>query len=190
MQVLKATERDLRQKEEALQTLNGRYESAVQQLQARGVEVERAQQKSEAARKLLDLLDSKRKRWKEDLVLLREEELNLCGDAALCAVFLNYCGCFSQTMRVGVIQDMSSLIQKGHLHHSLACNSWEFFEMSLNLLAGGDTRVTNLAECDRLEWIMQGLNHDLQSVQNALISSWIIAGDNFSIPLLIDPHQF
>jgi dynein heavy chain len=90
-------------------------------------------------------------------------------------------------MRSEVVRRLLELIQKARLPHSGASNSLELLEVFMNLLTGADDNMIDVS-C-RLEWKVQGLSVDLQSVQNALITSWIVSGDNFRIPLLIDPHE-
>ncbi|KAJ2996626.1 Dynein heavy chain 10, axonemal [Globomyces sp. JEL0801] len=122
-----------------------------------------------AADKLVSGLGSERIRWAKDLVLLKEQRIQLLGDCLLVSGFLSYTGAFNWELR-----------------NELIYNRWlsDLTQRQVPLSTGFKVEKILVTDVELSKWASEGLPADELSVQNGILTT---KASRF--PLCIDPQQ-
>ncbi|XP_011504753.1 PREDICTED: dynein heavy chain 5, axonemal [Ceratosolen solmsi marchali] len=168
MEDLANAERELAEREMALQAVKGQYDSAVAEKQRLTDDANVCLRKMTAATALINGLGGEKIRWTEQSKDYKLQLGRLVGDVLLATGFLSYCGPYNQQFRANLI------------------SSWMSILMSRIIPFTQDLIITNMLvdTATISEWTLQGLPNDELSVQNALIVT-----KSSSYPLLVDPQN-
>ncbi|XP_033349446.1 dynein heavy chain 5, axonemal isoform X1 [Bombus vosnesenskii] len=168
MEDLANAERELSEREMALQAVKEQYDSAVSEKQRLTEAANVCLRKMTAATALINGLGGEKIRWTEQSSEFKIQLGRLVGDVLLATGFLSYCGPYNQQYRASLVSSWMNI---------LATKSIPFTK-NLN--------ITNMLvdSATMSEWTLQGLPNDELSVQNALIVT-----KSSSYPLLIDPQN-
>nr|XP_033322692.1 dynein heavy chain 5, axonemal isoform X1 [Megalopta genalis] len=168
MEDLANAERELSEREMALQAVKEQYDSAVAEKQRLTDAANVCIRKMTAATALINGLGGEKIRWTEQSSEFKVQLGRLVGDVLLATGFLSYCGPYNQQFRAGLVSSWMN---------TLATKSIPFTK-NLN--------ITNMLvdSATMSEWTLQGLPNDELSVQNALIVT-----KSSSYPLLVDPQN-
>ena len=153
------------------QTLNEcrqRFDTAMEEKLRFREETDLASRRRSAAEKLLIGFKSETKRWKEELIQIKQSEEELLGNCLLASAFLGYCAPFTSEIRQDLIY-----------------NQWK------NSLRERDIRCTDdfyveqffSSKVEISEWTSQGLPADEFSIQNGILT---LQSNRF--PFCIDPQ--
>ncbi|XP_066590394.1 dynein axonemal heavy chain 5 [Prorops nasuta] len=168
MDDLANAERELSERELALQSVKEQYDSALAEKQRLTDAANVCLRKMTAATALINGLAGEKVRWTEQSGEFKVQLGRLVGDVLLATGFLSYCGPYNQQYRAGLVTAWMNI---------LTSKSIPFTER-LNITA-------MLVESATMsEWTLQSLPNDELSVQNALIVT-----KSSSYPLLIDPQN-
>ena len=124
--------------------------------------------KLNTAEKFIGLLASNNKRWKEDVIKLKSDKLNIAGDCLLGSSFVSYIGVFNSFFREKMIEKWISII------------SSKGVQITPNI----DLVHTLVTEGDILKMKAEGLPSDPFSTENAVIITQCTR-----YPLIIDPQM-
>ncbi|KAJ3597932.1 hypothetical protein NHX12_001448 [Muraenolepis orangiensis] len=134
-------------------------------------EVSRTNQTIELANRLVEGLESEKKRWSQTVVQYTDQQKTLCGNMLLAAAFVSYLGYFTRQYRLEL------------LHHS-----WIPFlhslKVSIPLTDHLDPVLMLTDDATVAAWHNQGLPDNRMSIENAAIFT---ASQRW--PLIIDPQQ-
>lgn len=168
MEDLANAERELMEREMALQGVKEQYESAVSEKQRLMDAANVCLRKMTAATALINGLGGEKIRWTEQSKEFKVQLGRLVGDVVLATGFLSYCGPYNQQYRAALI------------------TSWMHILTTRDIPFTKDLGITNMLvdSATVSEWTLQGLPNDELSVQNALIVT-----KSSSYPLLIDPQN-
>ncbi|KAK1128259.1 Dynein heavy chain 5, axonemal [Melipona bicolor] len=168
MEDLANAERELSEREMALQAVKEQYDSAVSEKQRLTEAANVCLRKMTAATALINGLGGEKTRWTEQSSEFKIQLGRLVGDVLLATGFLSYCGPYNQQYRAGLVSSWMNI---------LATKSIPFTK-NLN--------ITNMLvdSATISEWTLQGLPNDELSVQNALVVT-----KSSSYPLLVDPQN-
>ncbi|XP_076639069.1 dynein axonemal heavy chain 1 isoform X1 [Colletes latitarsis] len=168
MEDLANAERELSEREMALQAVKEQYDSAVSEKQRLTDAANVCFRKMTAATALINGLGGEKIRWTEQSSEFKVQLGRLVGDVLLATGFLSYCGPYNQQYRASLVSAWMN---------TLATKSIPF---TANL------NITNMLvdSATMSEWTLQGLPNDELSVQNALIVT-----KSSSYPLLVDPQN-
>jgi dynein heavy chain len=122
-----------------------------------------------AADKLVSGLDSERVGWGNDLVLLKEQRVQLLGDCLLVSGFLSYTGAFNWELR-------NELIYKRWLI--------DLTQKRVPLSKNFKVEKILVTDVELSKWAQEGLPADELSIQNGILTT---KASRF--PLCIDPQQ-
>ncbi|XP_047354238.1 dynein axonemal heavy chain 5 isoform X2 [Vespa velutina] len=168
MEDLTNAERELSEREMALQTVKEQYDAAVSEKQRLTDAANICLRKMTAATALINGLGGEKIRWTEQSKDFKLQLGRLVGDVLLATGFLSYCGPYNQQYRSNLVIAWMDILKTKVIpftkHLSIT-----------NMLV--DTATMS-------EWTLQGLPNDELSVQNALIVT-----KSTSYPLLVDPQN-
>lgn len=167
MEDLAAAERQLEEREQALQEVKDQYDRAVMEKQRLTDAANACLRKMTVATTLINGLGGEKVRWTQQSKDFKEQLGRLVGDVLLATGFLSYCGPYNQEFRANLVKTWMAVLKSREIP----------FTKNLN--------ITNMLveNATISEWMLQGLPNDELSVQNALIVT-----KSSSYPLLIDPQ--
>ncbi|KAG5316099.1 DYH5 protein, partial [Acromyrmex insinuator] len=168
MEDLANAERELSEREMALQAVKEQYDSAVAEKQRLTEAANVCLRKMTAATALINGLGGEKIRWTEQSGEFKIQLGRLVGDVLLATGFLSYCGPYNQQYRASLVTAWMNILTNKSIPFTKNLNI-------TNMLV--DTATTS-------EWTLQGLPNDELSVQNALIVT-----KSSSYPLLVDPQN-
>ncbi|TGZ53817.1 Dynein heavy chain 5, axonemal, partial [Temnothorax longispinosus] len=168
MEDLASAERELSEREMALQTVKEQYDTAVAEKQRLTEAANVCLRKMTAATALINGLGGEKIRWTEQSGEFKIQLGRLVGDVLLATGFLSYCGPYNQQYRASLVTAWMNILTTKSIPFTKNLNI-------TNMLV--DTATTS-------EWTLQGLPNDELSVQNALIVT-----KSSSYPLLVDPQN-
>ncbi|KAG5322537.1 DYH5 protein, partial [Pseudoatta argentina] len=168
MEDLANAERELSEREMALQTVKEQYDNAVAEKQRLTEAANVCLRKMTAATALINGLGGEKTRWTEQSGEFKIQLGRLVGDVLLATGFLSYCGPYNQQYRASLVTAWMNILTNKSIP----------FTKNLN--------ITNMLvdTATMSEWTLQGLPNDELSVQNALIVT-----KSSSYPLLVDPQN-
>ncbi|XP_033231151.1 dynein heavy chain 5, axonemal [Belonocnema kinseyi] len=168
MDDLAGAERELSEREMALQAVKQQYDSAVSEKQRLTEAANVCLRKMTAATALINGLGGEKRRWTEQSKEFKVQLGRLVGDVLLATGFLSYCGPYNQQYRAGLVTSWMEILTTRTIPFTL------------------DLNITNMLvdSATVSEWTLQGLPNDELSVQNALIVT-----KSSSYPLLVDPQN-
>ncbi|KAL7304210.1 hypothetical protein TKK_0003404 [Trichogramma kaykai] len=168
MDDLAEAERELSDREMALQAVKSQYDAAVAEKQRLTDDANICLRKMTAATALINGLGGEKIRWTEMSKEFKVQLGKLVGDVLLATGFLSYCGPYNQHYRAGLTTAWMGVLTSRDIP----------FTQELNITSMlVDTSTVS-------EWTLQGLPNDELSVQNALIVT-----KSSSYPLLVDPQN-
>ncbi|KZC10625.1 Dynein heavy chain 5, axonemal [Dufourea novaeangliae] len=168
MEDLANAERELSEREMALQAVKEQYDSAVSEKQRLTDAANVCIRKMTAATALINGLGGEKIRWTEQSSEFKVQLGRLVGDVLLATGFLSYCGPYNQQYRASLVSSWMNILATKSIPFTKNLNI-------INMLVDSATMS---------EWTLQGLPNDELSVQNALIVT-----KSSSYPLLIDPQN-
>ncbi|EZA60758.1 Dynein heavy chain 5, axonemal [Ooceraea biroi] len=168
MEDLANAERELSEREMALQKVKEQYDSAVAEKQRLTEAANVCLRKMTAATALINGLGGEKIRWTEQSKEFKMQLGRLVGDVQLATGFLSYCGPYNQQYRASLVTGWMNILMTRSIP----------FTKNLNIT----TMLVDSATTS--EWTLQGLPNDELSVQNALIVT-----KSSSYPLLVDPQN-
>ncbi|XP_008556957.2 dynein axonemal heavy chain 5 [Microplitis demolitor] len=168
MEDLANAERELSEREMALQSVKEQYDSAVYEKQRLTEAANVCLRKMTAATALINGLGGEKIRWTEQSGEFKIQLGKLVGDVLLATGFLSYCGPYNQQYRAGLVTSWMNILMTRNIPFTKNLNI-------INMLVDSATVS---------EWTLQGLPNDELSVQNALIVT-----KSSSYPLLVDPQN-
>lgn len=168
MEDLANAERELSEREMALQIVKEQYDTAVTEKQRLTEAANVCLRKMTAATTLINGLGGEKIRWTEQSGEFKIQLGRLVGDVLLATGFLSYCGPYNQQYRAGLVAAWMNILTTRSIPFTKNLNI-------TNMLV--DSATTS-------EWTLQGLPNDELSVQNALIVT-----KSSSYPLLVDPQN-
>ena len=160
----------LNDKIDELNKLTKQFENAKRQLNDLNISIENINIKSNRAVRLVEGLKSEEKRWRENIVILEKEELNLMANVIISASLVSYAGPFIIEYRNEFLKTVIQYIREDGINYDPSEN----FSLQ-NML------------CDPLtirEWNYAGLPADDLSIDNAIIT---VRSKRW--PLIIDPQM-
>ena len=160
--------------EKLLADLGAKYEAAMSEKNTLADEAAVMQRRLEAADKLIGGLGGEMVRWKEELIVLRDNRTRLVGDCLLGAAFLSYTGAFTFEFRHSMVNEDWHMDLTTRQIPVSKTNEAGAFDMQ-NLLTD---------EVEVSAWGSEGLPPDELSLQNGVLTT---QAANF--PLCIDPQQ-
>lgn len=161
--------KELKNLGEQLTTLQANFHTAkAEQLELKGM-AEIMQRRLIAADKLVSGLGSERVRWGKDLILLKEQRVQLLGDCLLVSGFLSYTGAFNWELR-------NELIYKRWLS--------DLQQRSVPISSDFKVEKILVTDVEMSKWATEGLPADELSIQNGILTT---KASRF--PLCIDPQQ-
>lgn len=168
MEDLANAERELSEREMALQAVKEQYDAAVSEKQRLTDAANVCLRKMTAATALINGLGGEKIRWTHQSREFKDQLGRLVGDVLLATGFLSYCGPYNQQYRGGLV------------------TSWMEILTTRSIPFTKDLNITNMLvdSATVSEWTLQGLPNDELSVQNALIVT-----KSSSYPLLVDPQN-
>ncbi|XP_063990451.1 dynein axonemal heavy chain 5 [Diachasmimorpha longicaudata] len=167
MEDLADAERELSEREMALQGVKAQYDAAVSEKQRLTDAANVCLRKMTAATALINGLGGEKIRWTEQSGEFKIQLGKLVGDVLLATGFLSYCGPYNQQYRSRLVNCWMNILTTRAIPFTKDLNI-------INMLV--DTSTIS-------EWTLQGLPNDELSVQNALIVT-----KSSSYPLLVDPQ--
>ncbi|CAG5099433.1 Similar to DNAH5: Dynein heavy chain 5 [Cotesia congregata] len=168
MEDLANAERELSEREMALQAVKEQYDSAVYEKQRLTEAANVCLRKMTAATALINGLGGEKIRWTEQSGEFKIQLGKLVGDVLLATGFLSYCGPYNQQYRAGLVTSWMNILMTRKIPFTKDLNI-------INMLVDSATVS---------EWTLQGLPNDELSVQNALVVT-----KSSSYPLLVDPQN-
>lgn len=168
MEDLANAERELCEREMALNAVKAQYDSAVSEKQRLTDAAKVCFRKMTAATALINGLGGEKIRWTQQSGEFKVQIGQLVGDVLLATGFLSYCGPYNQKYRQDLVVKWMEILTDKTIPFTEDLNI-------TNMLV--DSSITS-------EWTLQGLPNDELSVQNALIVT-----KSSSYPLLIDPQN-
>lgn len=168
MEDLAGAEKQLEEREQALQAVKDEYERAVQEKQRLTDAASVCLRKMNVATTLINGLGDEKTRWTQQSKDFKEQLGRLVGDVLLATGFLSYCGPYNQEFRSNLVKTWMGVLKDYEIPYTKCLN------------------ITNMMveSATVSEWMLQGLPNDELSVQNALIVT-----KSSSFPLLIDPQN-
>ena len=161
--------KELKSLGEELFTLQSNFHTAkTEQLELKNM-AEIMERRLIAADKLVSGLGSERVRWGIDLVLLKEQRVQLLGDCLLVSGFLSYTGAFNWELR-------NELIYKRWLI--------DLTQKRVPLSKNFKVEKILVTDVELSKWAQEGLPADELSIQNGILTT---KASRF--PLCIDPQQ-
>ncbi|KAK0178414.1 hypothetical protein PV328_002364 [Microctonus aethiopoides] len=168
MEDLANAERELSEREMALQAVKEQYDAAVFEKQHLTEAANVCLRKMTAATALINGLGGEKIRWTEQSGEFKIQLGKLVGDVLLATGFLSYCGPYNQQYRARLVTSWMDILTDREIP----------FTKNLNIIS----MLVDSATVS--EWTLQGLPNDELSVQNALIVT-----KSSSYPLLVDPQN-
>ena len=168
MDDLAGAERELSEREMALQAVKEQYDAAVSEKQRLTEAANVCIRKMTAATALINGLGGEKIRWTEQSKEFKVQLGRLVGDVLLATGFLSYCGPYNQHYRADLVSSWMNILTTRNIP----------FTQDLNIIK----MLVDSATVS--EWTLQGLPNDELSVQNALIVT-----KSSSYPLLVDPQN-
>lgn len=168
MEDLANAEKELSEREMALQTVKKQYDTAVAEKQRLTEAANVCLRKMTAATALINGLGGEKIRWTDQSGEFKIQLGRLVGDVLLATGFLSYCGPYNQQYRASLVTAWMDILTTKSIPFTKNLNI-------TNMLV--DSATTS-------EWTLQGLPNDELSVQNALIVT-----KSSSYPLLVDPQN-
>lgn len=130
-------------------------------------EKERCEKRLINAGKLIELLTDEGKRWEQNIVKLKDDEVYFAGNVFIAAATLSYLGPFNGQFR----EELVDTWKRYALDHDLEFS----IDYSLKDTLGDPVQIRN--------WNLAGLPSDEVSIDNA-----ILAAKTSRWPLMIDPE--
>eukprot|EP00595_Chromulina_sp_UTEXLB2642_P003598 CAMPEP_0196767344 /NCGR_PEP_ID=MMETSP1095-20130614/39365_1 /TAXON_ID=96789 ORGANISM="Chromulina nebulosa, Strain UTEXLB2642" /NCGR_SAMPLE_ID=MMETSP1095 /ASSEMBLY_ACC=CAM_ASM_000446 /LENGTH=575 /DNA_ID=CAMNT_0042134889 /DNA_START=1788 /DNA_END=3516 /DNA_ORIENTATION=+ len=152
-----------------LRDLNIQYEAANNELNILQNEASIMTKRLNTASKLIDGLTNERNRWSNDIIQLKQQNVNIIGDCLVSSAFLSYLGAFTTDYRTDLI-NTKFLVDLTNKQIPLSN------PFNLESLLTTDTQIQS--------WIAKGLPSDEHSIQNGILTT---ISNRF--PLCIDPQQ-
>lgn len=191
MDDLSRAEKELEDRELALQQVKDQYDAAVMEKQRLTDAASICLRKMTAATALINGLGGEKIRWTEQSKEFKAQLGRLVGDVLLATGFLSYCGPYNQEFRSNLVNSWMTHLQERCIPFTQNLNITNMLvdnaTVSIKLFCSATSDKSCLFKkffFQISEWTLQGLPNDELSVQNALIVT-----KSSSYSLLIDPQS-